>query len=191
MMKSLVFIPVMSHHIKEAATDISTKSKQINPSSWLFSPCPLEKLDQVPSEPSTVEDDSSIYTRLLMPTGEFATTKMFRNIHPSGSGLKLNPRKPNPVIHKDAHTLSSPQDGSEGKVFSTKPDKLYLIPGPHVIEGEKQLLQVVLWLWLALKKDAVVVWADVYGDELFGAQLLYSILATAMEGLSEFLNDPN
>lgn len=91
MMKSLVFIPVMSHHVKEAATDISTKSKQINPSSCLCSPCPLEKHDrQVPSEPSTVEDDSSNYTRLLMPAGEFATTKMFKNIHPSGSGLKLN-----------------------------------------------------------------------------------------------------
>lgn len=76
-------------------------------------------------------------------------------------------------------------------MFSTKPNNVYLIPGPHVIEGEKQLLQVVLWLRLALKKDAVVVWADVYGDELFGAQLLYSILATAVEGLSEFLNDPN
>lgn len=73
MMKSLDFIPVMSHHIKEAATDISTKSKQNNPSSWLFSPCPLEKHDQqVPSEPSMVEGDSSNYTRLSTPAGEFA-----------------------------------------------------------------------------------------------------------------------
>lgn len=127
-----------------------------------------------------------------MPAGEFATTKMFKKYSSFWKWVKIkHPRKPNPVIYKDAHTLSSQQDGSERKVFSTKPNNLYLIPGRHVIEGEKQLLQVVLWLWLALKKDAVVVWADIYGDELFGALLLYSILATAVEGLSEFLNDPN
>jgi hypothetical protein len=60
MLKAQVFIPTMSHHIKETATEMSTKSKQNNPSSWLppphLPPCPLEKHDQpVPSEPSMVK----------------------------------------------------------------------------------------------------------------------------------------
>lgn len=38
-----------------------------------FPPCPLEKRNQpAPSESSVVEDDSSNYTRLSMPAGEFA-----------------------------------------------------------------------------------------------------------------------
>lgn len=36
------------------------------------------------------------------------------------------------------------QDALEGKVLASQPDNLTLIPGSHMVEGENQLLTIVL-----------------------------------------------
>lgn len=127
-----------------------------------------------------------------MPAGEFATTKMFKKYSSFWKWVKIkHPRKPNPVIYKDAHTLSSQQDGSEGKVFSTKPNNLYLIPGRHVDRRREATSSGCSLTVAGFEEGCCCGVSRRLWSELFGALLLYSILATAMKGLSEFLNDPN